>query len=209
MALWAQSYLWVLDPHGFYFQQTGQKHGRKWPVEGHFWALALLILAVSGSSARLLPYCSLLYIYWCTGLSHCPIHSWYTAIVAIAPSLEELQHLWTADPSLYYNWRYGKSTHLARNQPETMRMTELIWPPPAKLFFNKCYLAICVPVHQSACPICAAAGDYFVLSSTFFIEIVWNAHMHTNYIAPPLSVVHSLDWPFCCVLSAALSFNLM
>lgn len=143
----------------------------------------------------------------CTGLSHTLS---YTLLVHSKPgnsSLEQLQHLWAADPSSHYNWSYGKNANLARNQPERMRMRELVWPPPAKPFLNKRCLAICVPVHQSGCPICNAVGDYFVLSSVFFIDFLWNTHMHTNYIAPSLSVVYSLDWPFCCVLSPASSFD--
>lgn len=145
-------------------------------------------------------------VYW--SVSHSVLHTLGTQQTSNS-SLEELQHLWAADPFSYYNWSYGKNANLARNQRERMGKGNCSDHTPTKPFLNKHYLAICVLVHQSGCPICATAGDYFVLSSIFFIEFVWNAHMHTNYFSPSLTVVHSLDWPFRCVLSPALSFNLM
>lgn len=87
MALWAQSYLWALDPRGFCLQQIGQKYGRKWPVEGNFsvlWHCSFLQLAVQVlGCCPIMACCTFPAALACLTLS--PKYSWCTANPAIAP----------------------------------------------------------------------------------------------------------------------------
>lgn len=80
-------------------------------------------------------------VYW--SVSHSFLHTLGTQQTSNS-SLEELQHLWAADPSSYYSWSYGKNANLARNQPERMGKGNCSdHPPQSRSLISVILLFVC------------------------------------------------------------------